>query len=132
MTVFTTLNARRHVPPFARRNGPFGMAKNTSLTRRLRFPVVSNSRMHTITMHITNQYNQSIYNHNRDDWSFILLGLSICCQQLTISSDLLKNSDTMGDYHYYGNDPDGARIYHNPKSNSFISRDRIFKAWFVS
>ena len=92
-------------------------------------------------MHITDQYylfiapfpfNQSIYNQNRVDRSFILLGLSVCCQQLTISSALLKNWDSMGDYHYYGNDPDGARIYHNPKGNKFITMDHISKNWLVS
>ena len=66
---------------------------------------------------------------------FILLGLSVCCQQLTISSDGMANEKqwyTMGDYHYYGNDPDGARIYHNPKGNMFITRSHISNNWVVS
>ena len=96
--------------------------------------------MQTITMHITDQYrafpfNHSIYNQNRVDSSFIRLGLSVCCQQLTISSEGMANTIhgiSMGDYHYYGDDPDGARIYYNPISNQFISREPTFRNWIVS
>ena len=50
-------SARRYVPTFAPRNGLFGMpATNGRLTGRLRFLVVSNCIMQTITMHITDQY----------------------------------------------------------------------------
>ena len=59
----------------------------------------------------------------------------MCCQQLTISSEGMANEkqrSSMGDYHYYGNDPDGARIYHNPKRNKFITKDHVMNIWIVS
>ena len=63
----------------------------------------------------------------------IFLGHSDCCQHITVSSELLKDvSSIMGDYEFYGNDPDGARVYHNPKSNMFITRDHAINIWEVN
>ena len=69
---------------------------------------------------------------------YMPLGYSECCQHLRVASDGIAN-DThwrlMGYYDYIATDPDGGRIYHNPKSNSFISRmyyNDWMNKWFVS
>ena len=62
--------------------------------------------------------------------TYIILGISQCCQNIRISADGMAN--IIGDYDYYGTDTDGAVIYYNVQHNKFLTRDHINKNWGVS
>ena len=136
-------NAQRNAHIFVPRNGRFGVQKRLGkLTQSLKFLVVSNYRTCTSTMNIIFiiarfPFNKSVYKRGRDDSinNLYRLGVSQCCDHLSISSNGEANDMhwyTMGDYHYFGDDPDGARIYHNPKHNGFITRNHRLNTWTVS
>ena len=68
---------------------------------------------------------------------YTILGPSKCCQHLQIYSNgkatEVKGITTiMGNYNYYGDDPDGARIYQHDIHNWFISRNHMLAIWQVS
>ena len=67
--------------------------------------------------------------------TYVILGISQCCQNIRISADGMANIeqwDSMGDYDYYGTDADGAVIYYNVQHNRFLTRNHILKNWKVS
>ena len=67
--------------------------------------------------------------------TYIILGISLCCQNIRISADGMANirhPSSMGDYGYYGTDADGAVIYYNDQHNRFLTRNHIKKRWLVS
>ncbi len=67
--------------------------------------------------------------------TYIILGISKCCQNIRISADgmaNIRNPSSMGDYDYYGTDPDGAVIYYNDEHNRLLAKDHITKKWKVS
>ena len=67
--------------------------------------------------------------------TYVILGISQCCQNIRISADGMANihqPSAMGDYDYYGTDADGAVIYYNVQHNRFLTRDHILKIWKVS
>ena len=142
LLLFGTPNAQRHAHIFVPRNGRFLSSNNIlgKLTQRSKFLVVSNY-MH---VYVNNEYGwqtssyyaKSIYKRNRNYSinNVHSLGVSKCCQDIRISSNGIANEvqlSSIGDYHLYGNDPDGARIYHNPKYNRFITRNRVLGDWHV-
>ena len=127
----------RNAPTSARRNGYFLVsATNGRLTRRLKFPVVSTYLKCMNNQHQVFSWNMyNLYNNIQRATTYIHLGHSECCQQLRMSSDVkvwYSMGDAMGDYDYYANDPDGARIYYNSRAKLFITRFHISKNWVVS
>ena len=70
-----------------------------------------------------------------DVTTYIILGLSQCCQNIIIFSDGVADIyqyPYMGDYDYYGTDADGAVIYYNAQHKHFLTRFRIYNFWGVS
>ena len=70
-----------------------------------------------------------------DPRTYVILGMSKCCKNLKISSHGMANIkqwSSMGDYHYYGTDPHGARIYYNFQHSVFLIRGHLLKNWRVS
>ena len=138
--ILCTTNAQLHVQTFARRNGLLWMTtRNGRLTGRLRCLVVSKCSIHTITIPMTNYYFPKsihiVWFGMADPRNYIILGISQCCQHIRISSDGLANWYNpleMGDYDFYGTDPDGAVVYYNDQNHVFLTRDHNRLVWQVN